>query len=63
MSTFHNEFSELTEIEKKIIKLSIKYQTDLMSMSIEQVSNILTLADWKDLRDFMKYRFMDLSYA
>jgi hypothetical protein len=52
--SFNDEFLGLTAVEKKIVKLSIKYQIDLMSMTIEEVSNILTLKDWKDLHDFMK---------
>lgn len=52
--SFNDEFLGLTALEKKIVKLSIKYQIDLMSMTIEEVSNILMLKDWKDLHDFMK---------
>ena len=35
-------------MEKKVVKLSIKYQMDLMSMSMEDVKNLIT----NEVKDF-----------
>ena len=50
----NNEFKEMSPLEKKMAKLSIKYQADLMSMSLEQVESILSDADNYDLAIFLK---------
>lgn len=50
----NDEFRDLSPLEKKMAKLSIKYQADLMSMTLEEVADILTLKDWYDLQEFMK---------
>jgi len=49
-----NEFKDMSPLERKVAKLSIKYQTDFMSMPIQEVADILTLKDWHDLQEFMK---------
>jgi len=49
-----NEFKDMSPLERKVAKLSIKYQTDFMSMPIHEVADILTLKDWHDLQEFMK---------
>jgi len=50
----NDEFRDLSPLEKRMAKLSIKYQADLMSMTLEEVADILTLKDWYDLQEFMK---------
>jgi hypothetical protein len=50
----NNEFKEMSPLEKKMAKLSIKYQADFMSMAVAEVENILTEADWYDLQEFIK---------
>lgn len=52
--SINDEFRDLSPLEKKIAKLSIKYQADFMSMTLEEVADILTLKDWYDLQEFMK---------
>jgi|11_taG_2_1085331.scaffolds.fasta_scaffold32033_5 hypothetical protein len=53
--TYNNdEFAGLNPMEKKVIKLSIKYQIDLMSMTLEDAKKFLNEEDWQDLHDFMK---------
>ena len=44
----------MSPLEKKMAKLSIKYQADFMSMAVAEVENILTEADWYDLQEFIK---------
>lgn len=48
------EFGKMTPLMEKMVKLSIKYQADIASMSMKQVKNILTRADWIELSLFMK---------
>ena len=50
----NNEFKEMSPLEKKMAKLSIKYQTDFMSMPVTEVESILTDADWYNLAVFIK---------
>tara|TARA_Y100000004_G_scaffold167966_1_gene200948 strand:+ start:824 stop:1012 length:189 start_codon:yes stop_codon:yes gene_type:complete len=52
--SFNKEFETLSSFEKKMVKLSIKYQADLMSMTFEDVENILSTKDWQDLSAFIK---------
>ena len=52
--SINNEFRDLSAFEKKMVKLSIKYQADLMSMSFEEVESILSDADNYDLATFLK---------
>ena len=49
-----DEFKDLSPLELKVAKLSIKYQTDFMSMNMEDVVRILSQEDWADLSEFMK---------
>tara|TARA_R100001463_G_scaffold110246_2_gene164969 strand:- start:46 stop:234 length:189 start_codon:yes stop_codon:yes gene_type:complete len=49
-----DEFIDMSPLEKKMAKLSIKYQADFMSMTVEEVADILTLKDWYDLQEFIK---------
>ena len=49
-----DEFKDLSPLERKVAKLSIKYQTDFMSMNMEDVVRILSQEDWADLSEFMK---------
>ena len=49
-----DEFKDLSPLERKVAKLSIKYQTDFMSMNMEDVDRILSQEDWADLSEFMK---------
>lgn len=51
----YDEFADLTPFERYVVKLSVKYQMDLASMSMKDVKEILSKADWEDLIDFMKY--------
>jgi len=50
----NDEFRDLSPLEKKMAKLSIKYQADLMSMTIKEVESILSDADNYDLAQFIK---------
>ena len=50
----NNEFKEMSPLEKKMAKLSIKYQADFMSMTVAEVENILSESDWYDLSSFIK---------
>tara|TARA_R110000787_G_scaffold258920_1_gene364150 strand:+ start:806 stop:994 length:189 start_codon:yes stop_codon:yes gene_type:complete len=49
-----NEFKELTPFQKRMAKLSIKYQTDLNSMSYKDVVELISQEDWSDLSAFIK---------
>ena len=49
-----NEFKDMSPLERKMAKLSIKYQADFMSMAVTEVENILTETDWYDLQEFIK---------
>ena len=44
----------MSPLEKKMAKLSIKYQADFMSMTVAEVENILSESDWYDLSTFIK---------
>tara|TARA_R100001369_G_scaffold85715_1_gene119580 strand:- start:765 stop:959 length:195 start_codon:yes stop_codon:yes gene_type:complete len=48
------EFKDLSPLEERVAKLSIKYQTDLMSMSYKSVIKIISQEDWADLSSFIK---------
>ncbi len=50
----NDEFRDLSPLEKKMAKLSIKYQADLMSMTIKEVESILSDSDNYDLAQFIK---------
>ncbi len=52
--SINDEFIDMSPLEKKMAKLSIKYQADFMSMTVEEVAEILTLKDWYDLQEFIK---------
>lgn len=52
--SINNEFKDLLPLEERIAKLSIKYQTDFMSMSYKSVIKILSQEDWSDLNAFIK---------
>ncbi len=49
------EWTDLSDYEKEVVLLSIKYQMDLMSMSMEDVKNLITNADWDKLQLVMKH--------
>ena len=50
----NDEFRDLSPLEKKMAKLSIKYQADLMSMTVKEVESILSDEDNYDLSEFIK---------
>ena len=50
-----SEWTDLSDYEKEVVLLSIKYQMDLMSMSMEDVKNLITDADWDKLKLVMKH--------
>lgn len=50
-----SEWVDLSDYEKEVVLLSIKYQMDLMSMSMEDVKNLITNADWDNLQLVMKH--------
>jgi len=54
MTDNNDEFGILNAMEKKVVKLSIKYQMDFMSMTLEQVKKVVTKNEWQDLHDFIK---------
>jgi len=54
MSINNDEFKDLTPLERKVAKLSIKYQADFMSMPMADILQILSEKDWADLSEFMK---------
>ena len=49
------ELSQLNPFEKKVAILSIKYQMDIMSMSMQKVYELISDQDWKDLQQVMKH--------
>jgi len=49
------EWTDLSDYEKEVVLLSIKYQMDLMSMSMEDVKNLINNADWNNLMLVMKH--------
>ena len=49
------EWTDLSDYEKEVVLLSIKYQMDLMSMSMEDVKDLITNADWDKLQLVMKH--------
>ena len=50
----NNEFKDMTPLERKVAKLSIKYHADLMSMPIHEVRELISAEDYAELHDFMK---------
>ena len=50
-----SEWTDLSDYEKEVVLLSIKYQMDLMSMSMEDVKDLISNADWDNLKLVMKY--------
>ena len=54
MTVKNNEFKELTPFQKRMAKLSIKYHTDLNSMSYKDVVELISQEDWSDLSAFIK---------
>jgi len=50
-----SEWVDLSDYEKEVVLLSIKYQMDLMSMSMEDVKNLINNADWNNLMLVMKH--------
>ena len=52
--SMNDEFKDMSPLERKVAKLSIKYQTDLMDMKISEVQNFISESDWYELEQFMK---------
>ena len=50
----NDEVKDMSPLERKVAKLSIKYHADLMSMPIHEVRDIISEEDYADLHDFMK---------
>ena len=50
----NDEFKDMSPLERRVAKLSIKYQTDLMDMKISEVQNLISESDWYELEQFMK---------
>ena len=50
-----SEWTDLSDYEKEVVLLSIKYQMDLMSMSMEDVKDLISNADWDKLQLVMKH--------
>jgi len=49
------EYNDLSNVEKEIVLLSIKYHMDLMSLKIAEVKEIVYPEDWDKLHTVMKY--------
>lgn len=52
--SINDEFKDMSPLERRVAKLSIKYQTDLMDMKISEVQNLISESDWYELEQFMK---------
>ena len=50
----NDEFKDMSPLERKVTKLSIKYHADLMSMPIHEVRELISAEDYADLHDYMK---------
>ena len=50
----NDEFKDMSPLERRVAKLSIKYQTDLMDMKISEVQSLISESDWYELEQFMK---------
>ena len=50
----NDEFKDMSPLERKVAKLSIKYHADLMSMPMHEVRELISAEDYSELHDFMK---------
>tara|TARA_R110000751_G_scaffold233392_1_gene334220 strand:- start:492 stop:686 length:195 start_codon:yes stop_codon:yes gene_type:complete len=50
----NKEFAGLTPFQKRMVELSIKYQTDISAMSYKDVIELLSEKDWEDFSGFIK---------
>ena len=50
----NDEFKDMTPLERRVAKLSIKYHADLMSMPMHEVRELISAEDYVELHDFMK---------
>ena len=50
----NDEFKDMSPLERRVAKLSINYQTDLMDMKISEVQSLISESDWYELEQFMK---------
>jgi len=57
--SINDEFKDMSPLERRVAKLSIKYQTDLMDMKISEVQNLISESDWYELEQFMKNGCID----
>ena len=49
------ELGQLTPLMDILVRMSIKYQADIASMTMEQVQNLVSDDDWAKLHKIMKY--------
>ena len=49
------ELGQLTPLMDILVRMSIKYQADIASMTMEQVQNLVSDDDWAKLHEIMKY--------
>jgi len=53
--TRSKELGQLTPLMDILVRMSIKYQADIASMTMEQVQNLVSDDDWAKLHEIMKY--------
>lgn len=49
------ELGQMTPLMDILVRMSIKYQADLASMTIDEVFKLVSPNDWKRIQEIMKY--------
>ena len=49
------ELGQMTPLMDILVRMSIKYQADIASMTMEQVQKLVSDDDWEKLHEIMKY--------
>ena len=49
------ELGQMTPLIDILVRMSIKYQADLASMTIDEVFKLVSPNDWKRIQEIMKY--------
>ena len=49
------ELGQMTPLMDILVRMSIKYQADLASMTMDEVFKLVSLNDWKRIQEIMKY--------
>ena len=53
--TLSKELGQMTPLMDILVRMSIKYQADLASMTIDEVFKLVSPNDWKRIQEIMKY--------